>query len=204
MKRTLFVITAASATGKTSCIKRLCALDKRLVQSVSHSTRSMRPGEKNGVDKYFVSDEDFDALLAEKQLVEHTSIFGHRCGHTKASIEQISDAGNDILMVLNYQGLRMIKAQYPNTVSIFLLPPNLEAISDRIYQRPEAEGEDVRARIGSAITEMQDYAHYDYLVFNDQIEDAVKDIHTIVMAERLRTRQQSVRYAETIERLIGK
>lgn len=203
MNQTLFVLTAASATGKTSCIKKLCALDKRLVQTISHSTRPKRPDEIDGVDKYFISEEAFSLLIEQQKMAEHTTIFGHQCGHTKASIEQIAESGNDMIMVLNYAGLCMMKKQYPNTVSIFLLPPHVDAIKERIHYRPEAVGVDVKARIDSARSEMLDYKYYDYLVFNDQIDNAVADLKAIVTAERLKTSRQSVHCEKTIRHLLG-
>ena len=202
MKQLIFVITAASATGKTSCVKLLCVKDKHLVQSISYSTRPKRPGEVDGIDKFFITNQAFDALQADQQLVEQTKIFGHRCGHTKASLEKQADDGKDILMILDYQGLQQIKSVYPNTVSIFILPPSTQAISDRIYQRPEADGVDIESRIRSAKSEMKDYSHYDYLVFNDKIDNAVADMQAIISAERLKTRQQAVRYQEEIRQLI--
>tara|TARA_B100001989_G_C24505867_1_gene447501 strand:- start:175 stop:789 length:615 start_codon:yes stop_codon:yes gene_type:complete len=202
MNQILFVLTAASATGKTSCIKKLCDMDEHLVQTISHSTRPKRPDEVDGVDKYFVSEEAFNRLLEQQQMVEYTTIFGHQCGHTKTSLEQIANNGNDIIMVLNYAGLCMIKKQYPNTVSIFLLPPSVDALKERIHDRPEAVGVDIKARIDNARSEMLDYKHYDYIVFNDKIDKAVADLKAIVAAERLRNSRQCARHEKTISLLM--
>ena len=197
----IFVITAASATGKTSCAKQACAKGKNLVLSISHSTRPMRPGEKDGVDKYFIQDSEFEAMDKSGDFVEQTRIFGHRCGHTKAKLHELAGQDNDLIMILDYQGMLQIKQQYENTVSIFLLPPDTQAIAERIDKRPEADGVDIDARIRSAKREMQDYKHYDYTVINDVLEDAVSDILTIVKAERLKTAQQQHREKECIDGL---
>ena len=197
----IFVLTAASATGKTSCAKLACAQDPCLVQSVSYSTRPQRPGEVEGIDKYFISEAAFDALQASDEFVEQTRIFGHRCGHTQSVLTEIAAGEKDILMILDYQGLCQIKAKYPNTVSIFLLPPDSQAIIDRIQKRPEAKGVDIGARLESAKREMQDYTHYDYVVINDQLEQAVADLLAIVAAERLKTKRQVLRHAAVIKAL---
>ena len=197
----IFVLTAASATGKTSCAKMACAQLERLVLSISYSTRPPRPGEKDGVDKFFITPSAFQALDEEQAFIEQTEIFGHRCGHTREKIQQQMGSERDLLMILDYQGMCQIKAQYPNTVSIFLLPPSTEAIVERIHKRPEADGVDIQARVESARGEMQDYKHYDYTLFNDRLEDAVADLMTVVRAERLKTAQQQVRNQKSIELL---
>lgn len=201
MDKLIFVLTAASATGKTSCAKMACAQMDALKLSISHSTRPPRPGEQDGVDKYFITPERFTALDDQGQFIEQTKIFGHRCGHTRDKIEEQMGDQNDLLMILDYAGMCQIKRQFKNTVGIFLLPPSTNAIIDRINKRPEAEGVDIDARLSSARGEMQDYIHYDYTVFNDRIEHAVADLTAIVRAERLKTMQQRVRNRKCIEQL---
>ncbi|MAV28678.1 MAG: guanylate kinase [Legionellales bacterium] len=197
----IFVLTAASATGKTSCAKLACAQIDALKLSISHSTRPPRPGEQDGVDKYFITPEQFSALDNQGQFIEQTKIFGHRCGHTREKIQVQMRDQSDLLMILDYAGMCQIKRQFDNTVSVFLLPPSTEAIVDRIHKRPEADGVDIDARLVSARCEMQDYIHYDYIVFNDHIDHAVADLLAIVRAERLKTTQQRVRNRKCIEQL---
>ena len=197
----IFVLTAASATGKTSCAKMACAQMSSLKLSISHSTRPPRPGEQDGVDKYFISPEQFEALDKQGQFIEKTRIFGHRCGHTLNKVEAQMGGHNDLLMILDYAGMQQIKQHFANTVSIFLLPPSTSAIIDRINKRPEAQGVDITVRLDSARDEMQDYIHYDYTVFNDQLDQAVADLLTIVRAERLKTKQQRARNHTSNEQL---
>lgn len=182
----IFVMTAASATGKTSCAKLACQHDPRLVLSISHSTRPKRPGEHDGVDKFYISREAFAAMDAQGEFVEQTEIFGHRCGHTKAALQALMEQGCDIIMILDYLGMRQIKKQYRHVTSIFLLPPSMQAIKERIDQRPEAQGVDIEPRVSSALQEMANYKHYDYAVINDDLEKAVQDLLVIVHAERMR------------------
>ena len=200
-KQLIFALTAASATGKTSCAKRLCAQMEQLVLSVSHSTRPKRPGEKDGVDKYFITLEAFEALDSQEAFVEQTKIFGHRCGHTYEKIEALMSKGNDLLMILDYEGMCQIKKKFPQTISIFLLPPSSDAIVERIHKRPEAAGVNINARLDSARDEMRDYVHYDYTVINDCQDDAVADLMSIVRAERLKTSQQQLRHKNCIDLL---
>ena len=197
----IFVLTAASATGKTSCAKLACERGEDLALSVSFSTRPIRPGEVDGVDKFFISDADFSEMRDNGEFVEDTEIFGYRCGHTEAKLEQVSQGKNDLIMILDYQGMQQIKRKFSNTISIFLLPPDEAAIHDRLGKRPGAKGENIKARLDSAKGEMRDYRHYDYTVINDKIDKAVDDILAIVSAERMRTWRQASRYRKIIKGL---
>ena len=194
----IFVMTAASATGKTSCAKLACQKDKQLVLSISHSTRPKRPGEREGVDKFYVSREAFADMDAQGEFVEQTEIFGHRCGHTKTALQDLMAKGCDVIMILDYQGMLQIKRQYRHVTSIFLLPPSIEAIKERIRQRPEAHGVDIEPRVESALQEMLDYKHYDYAVINDDLETAVQDLLTIVKAERMRVAHLQKSFLQSI------
>lgn len=197
----IFVLTAASATGKTTCAKLACERGEDLALSVSFSTRPIRPGEVDGVDKFFISDAEFSRMQDKREFVEETEIFGYRCGHTEAILDKISSGKNDLIMILDYRGMRKIKQKFLNVVSIFLLPPNEAAIQNRLDRRPGAKGEHIKARLESAKGEMRDYVHYDYTVINDKIDRAVDDILSIVHAERLRTRRQASRYHDVIREL---
>ena len=197
----IFVITAASATGKSSCAKLACARSENLVLSISYSTRPPRPGEKDGVDKVFISRDQFEAMDKRGEFIEQTEIFGHRCGHTQTRLEALSGQKNDLIMILDYQGMLQIKKRYPETVSIFLLPPSNEAITERIHKRPEAEGVNIDTRLKSAKEEMRDFIHYDYTVINDDLDQAVTDVIAIVQAERLRTTRQQQRQRECLQSL---
>lgn len=199
----IFILTAASATGKTSCAKQACERDDKLVLSISHSTRPMRPGEKEGVDKFFITEREFREIDAAEGFVEKTEIFGHHCGHTKEKLESVAGQDNDLIMILDYRGMLQVKSQFENTVSIFLLPPSMDAIRQRIHKRPEAEGVDIESRIRSAKQEMIDYCHYDYLLINDDLDCCVDQLLAIVRAERLKTKIQAGKEKNRLESLVG-
>ena len=198
----IFVLTAASATGKSSCAKEVCKKDKDLVLSISHSTRPMRPGEIEGVDKFFITEVEFSQMQEAGEFIESTEIFGHRCGHTKEKLKEVAGKSNDLIMILDYQGMCQVKAQFENTVSIFLLPPSMDAIYERIHKRPEASGVDIESRIISAKKEMLDYSHYDYVVINDDLNTCVDEMLTIVRAERLKTKIQSSKEKKRLNSLM--
>jgi len=192
MLGTLFIVASPSGGGKTSLIKALIQRVPDLVVSISHTTRAMRPGETEGRDYFFVEEDAFLRMIAEAQFVEHAHVFGQRYG---TSIEQIRtrlDAGTDVLLDIDWQGAAQIRARFKNQMSVFILPPSLDVLKQRLQSRGQDDAAVVEARMCAAKDEMQHYSEFDYLIVNDDFEHAVQQLETIVLSNRLKmVRQQN-------------
>ncbi len=179
----IFVISAPSGTGKTTICERLISSFSDLKMSVSHTTRNPRPGEENGVDYFFVDKTTFIQMIQNDDFVEWAEVYGNYYGTLKKMINEIYMSGNDILLDIDIQGAKNIKKIYKNSVLIFLLPPSLEELERRLLQRKE-ENEIIKKRINKALEEIEQYLNYDYLVINDNLDEATEKIKCIIQAER--------------------
>ncbi len=179
----IFVISAPSGTGKTTICERLISSFSDLKMSVSHTTRNPRPGEENGVDYFFVDKTTFIQMIQNDDFVEWAEVYGNYYGTSKKMINEIYMSGNDILLDIDIQGAKNIKKIYKNSVLIFLLPPSLEELERRLLQRKE-ENEIIKKRINKALEEIEQYLNYDYLVINDNLDEATEKIKCIIQAER--------------------
>lgn len=201
-KGILFVIAAASGTGKTTLAKALIKQDLNLKASISYTTRPKRDDEVEGKSYHFVDDEKFDALLAEGLFLEHAAVYNYRYATPKAYVESILNKGIDALLVLDWQGVQALKKAYQDVVSIFLLPPSVKALQDRLTQRSSHSGE----KEGRQETFYEDLHHCegcDYLVINDQFTKAVQELMAIIDAERLKTGRQSLKNTGLIKSLLA-
>lgn len=200
---TLYIISAPSGAGKTSLVKALLERSSNIEVSVSHTTRAMRPGEEDGIHYHFVSHEQFSALIAEGAFIEHAEVFGNRYGTTQAAIEKRLAQGVDVILEIDWQGARQVRERLSGTVSIFILPPSVTALQERLSGRGTDSEEIIATRMAEARSESSHYAEYDYLVINDQFDTALFELDAIVHARRLRLEPQARRNAEMIAELIG-
>jgi guanylate kinase len=183
----LFVLSAPSGTGKSSLCRRLIEEVPGLAFSVSYTTRHRRAGEENGKQYWFVDDERFDAMVAEDAFLEWAEVFGRRYGTGRAATAEALSGGRDLLLDIDVQGARQVRQDDADAVSVFLLPPDFATLEGRLRSRQsEAEGE-VARRLALAGLEAEEFAHYDYVVINDDLERATADLAAIVRAERCRT-----------------
>lgn len=202
-KGLLIVVAAPSGAGKTSLVEALLQADPALTVSVSHTTRSVRPGEQDGENYHFVSREAFDAMVAADSFVEHAEVFGNFYGTSKAAIAAPLAAGEDVVLEIDWQGARQVRASFPESVvSIFILPPSMEALKQRLTGRGQDQPAVIEARMAKAVAEMSHYGDFDYLVINDRFEDASRELQTVVAAERLRRERQQARHADLIRSLV--
>jgi guanylate kinase len=199
----LFVLSAPSGTGKSSLCRRLIEEVPGLAFSVSYTTRHRRAGEENGKQYWFVDDDRFDAMMAENAFLEWAEVFGHRYGTGWAATTEALRAGQDLLLDIDVQGARQVREGKEDTVSVFLLPPDFATLAARLRsRRSEPEGE-VARRLALAGREAREFADYDYLVINDDLERATADLAAIVRAERRRTgrcRAEAARILESFPR----
>jgi len=197
----LFVISAPSGAGKTSLIKALLAEDANLKLSISHTTRKPRPGEENGVDYYFVDEPVFLAMLGEAQFLESAYVHGARYGTSQSAVDEPLRAGYDLILEIDWQGAQQVRRLFPNAISIFVLPPSIETLEQRLNNRGQDSQETISRRVAAAREEMRHVGEFDYVTINNYFDVALQDIRAIIRAQRLVTASQLQRYATLIETL---
>ena len=199
----LFIVSAPSGAGKTSLLRELVPADERLVVSVSHTTRAMRPGERDGQHYHFVSIEHFEQLVGEGAFLEHAPVFDNYYGTSEAAVREPLAQGLDVVLEIDWQGARQVRRRFPAAVSIFIVPPNIEALRERLSGRGQDSAEIVERRMVDARSELSHFPEYDYLVINDDFATALAELRCVVTAERLREPRQSGRFTEALADMLG-
>jgi len=184
----LFIVSAPSGTGKTTLCERLVQVVPGLRMSRSYTSRHARAGERDGVDYNFVSREQFEQMVADKAFVEWADVFGNYYGTSAEDTDAALAAGEDVMLVIDVQGARQVRSRGIETVGIFVLPPSALILEQRLRGRSKDTEEQVRRRLEVARREVAEYAQYEYVVINDEVESAVDRLRAIVLAERARTR----------------
>ena len=182
----LFIVSAPSGTGKTTLVERLVQVVPRLRLSRSYTSRRARAGEHDGVDYNFISREQFEAMIAQQAFLEWADVFGNYYGTSLADTEQCLAAGEDVVLVIDVQGARQVRGRGIETVGVFVLPPSAEVLESRLRGRSKDSEEQMRRRLEVARTEVGEFAQYEYVVVNDDLDGAVNRMRAIVMAERAR------------------
>ncbi len=199
----LYVVSAPSGAGKTSLVRALVERVPGLSLSVSHTTRRPRPGEEDGVHYHFVDLETFDRMAAAGAFLEHAWVFGHRYGTSRAWVEGRLAEGVDVILEIDWQGARQVRAALPEAVGVFILPPSLEVLEQRLRGRGQDSEEVIRRRLAEAVEEMAHYGEYDYVVVNEVFEEALADLEAVVRARRLALDRQRRRLAPLLTALLG-
>ncbi len=212
---TLYIVSAPSGAGKSSLLQALLktALSQGgndggsvkasgLQLSISHTTRAKRPVEKNGKDYFFISEEEFCQMIDEGAFLEWANVFGHYYGTSRKAVEDKLSLGIDVFLDIDWQGGQNVRAEWAAARSIFILPPSKEALNCRLRSRAQDSEEVIAKRMAQAVTEMSHFAEYDYLIVNDQFEQALSDLKTIICAERLCLGRQKQRYDALIGKLL--
>lgn len=198
----LFIVAAPSGGGKTSLVRHLVASMDRIAVSISHTTRSMRPGETHGVDYFFIQTDVFQEMIHQQAFVEHARVFEHFYGTSYVQITERLQQGIDIILDIDWQGAQQIKRHFSAAVSIFIVPPSLSVLKARLIQRQQDDAQVIALRMRSAQDEMRHYAEFDYLIVNDDFSQAADDLLTIVKTERLRTVRQAVQQRKLLSFLL--
>jgi guanylate kinase len=183
----LFCIVAPSGAGKTTLVRALVNKVPGIQVSVSTTTRPMRPADIEAVDYYFVTKEEFEQKIAAERFLEHAEVFGHYYGTSRSWVEEHLAEGVDVILEIDWQGARDIKAIFPDALSIFILPPSVGALHARLVGRAQDTPEVISARLGQAVDDMMRHDSQDFVVINDDLEQALLDLEHIVYAARLRT-----------------
>jgi guanylate kinase len=182
----IFVLSAPSGTGKSTLAKRLVAETQGLIFSTSFTTRPPRPGEQHGREYFFVDNAAFDRMIAEDDLLEWVQVYANRYGTGKSWIQNQLAQGVDILLDIETEGAKRVKAMLPEAVMVFLLPPSAQELAQRLRGRGDTDEAQIALRMGHARHEMEQYAHYDHLIVNDDLERTYRHLEAVVLAERSR------------------
>ncbi len=200
---TLYIISAPSGAGKTSLVRKLLETLPQVEVSVSHTTRPLRPGERNGVDYYFVDPATFQALAQEEVFLEHAQVFDHCYGTSRYAVTERLRQGVDVILEIDWQGARQVKARGAHPCTIFILPPSRAILRRRLEQRGQDDAAVIERRMRAAIDEMSHYAEFDYIVVNDDFAQAVEAVRAIVLANRQRRERQLQQQPELLPALLS-
>lgn len=203
MEGILFIVSAPSGAGKTSLLRELVPTDPQLVMSVSHATRPMRDGEQDRVHYHFVSVAEFEALIEAGAFLEHAQVFDNFYGTSESAVKAQLASGQDVILEIDWQGARQVRQRFPLAVSIFIAPPSIAALRERLSGRGQDSEEVVQRRMADARSELSHFPEYDYLVINDDFDTALADLQAIFRAERLREPRQADAAARSLAKMLG-
>ena len=176
----LFIIAAPSGCGKTTLVEALLKNSEDLYLSVTHTTRKPRVGEVDGVNYHFISKTDFKKMIVNTEFVEHAEVFGNLYGSSREKIQENLNKNIDVILEIDWQGARQVKANMPNAISIFILPPSKKSLLERLKGRGQDDDETIKNRMSDAENQMKHYDEFDYLVINDIFDDALSNLKTII------------------------
>jgi guanylate kinase len=187
-KGQLFVITAPSGTGKNTIIEMVRKDLKDLGYSISHTTRAPRKGEINGVHYHFVGKNEFEKMIQAQEFVEWAVVYDQLYGTSLSSIRNAQVSGKDVLLDLDIQGARQIKKHFPDSVSIFIIPPSLQTLRERLQKRSSNDGTDIGLRMTEAVEEIRECRNFDFLIVNDDLRQATAEVEAVITAVRAQTK----------------
>jgi len=184
----LFVVSAPSGAGKTSLCRAITNSLEQLTHSISYATRKPRPGEIDGRDYNFVSQERFQEMIKAGDFAEWAEVHSNLYGTSRRVLDEMITKGIDVILDIDTQGAKQIKSKYDAAVFIFIMPPSLEILEERLRNRRSDDEKEIRKRMGRAHEEIKDYAMYDYIIVNRDFDRALTELRSVVVAERCRTR----------------
>jgi guanylate kinase len=200
---TLYIVSAPSGAGKTSLIKALLEAQTQIRVSVSHTTRTMRPGEIDGVNYHFTERQAFLEMLEQDAFLEHAEVFGNLYGTSQRWLEDTLKQGYDLILEIDWQGAQQVRRLMPQAKSIFILPPSQVALRQRLTNRGQDSESIIDERMREAVSEMSHYVEYDYLVINDDFNSALDDLKAVFRANQLLQTPQQQRFSELLCQLLA-
>ncbi len=200
---TLYIISAPSGAGKTTLVQRLLQSLDDVAVSVSHTTRAQREGEVDGVDYHFVDEARFNEMVENDEFLESARVFGNCYGTSRQSIQQPLQQGTDVVLEIDWQGARQIRRLMSGCNSIFILPPSVEALRQRLTGRGQDSDEVIEKRMREAVSEMSHYAEFDYIVINNDLDTATRDLMSIFLCHRQRLDCQRKKHADLLAALLS-
>jgi len=200
---TLFIVSAPSGAGKTSLVRELIESLDGIQVSVSHTTRSRREGEVDGVNYHFISVPEFEAKIADSDFFEYAKVFDNYYGTSRQAVQSLLDAGQDVILEIDWQGAQQVRQQLSSAVSIFILPPSRSELERRLASRGTDEHAIIARRMRDAVSEMSHYDEYDYLVINDDFTTALQELQSLVISRRLTRAAMQKRHAPLLDALLS-
>ncbi len=201
MSGNLFIVSAPSGQVKTSLVNSLLSSNKEIALSVSYTSRAPRPGETDGKDYHFVSRETFQKMSGHGDFLESAEVYGNLYGTSQSWIAAETASGRDILLEIDWQGAAQVRSKFPGCISIFILPPSLQALEDRLNGRKQDSAEVIARRIASAKEDVTHVAEFDYVIINDKLDVALQQLNAVVVAAGLRRDRQLARQQNLIHQL---
>lgn len=195
----MFIISSPSGGGKGTLIREVLRTVPNIGYSVSFTTRAIREGEVNGRDYFFVNQAEFERLVEHGDFLEYANVHGNLYGTSRAQIARETAAGRDIILEIDVQGANSVRSLLPQAVSIFILPPSFEVLSERLTRRQTESVTDLVVRLSNARTEVSHYKEFDYIIVNDEVTKATIDLQSIIYAERLKRERQELCVANIIK-----
>ena len=200
---TLYIISAPSGAGKTSLVKALLESTPNICVSISYTTRPQRQGEVDGHDYNFVTQDEFQVMLEQGAFIEHAAVFNNFYGTSETWVKERLAVGIDVILEIDWQGAAQVRRLVPEAVGIFILPPSRTVLHQRLVQRGQDSDEIIARRTAEAVNEMSHYSEFDYLVINDDFNEALTKLRAIVLAQRSRIDKQQQTYQELIRELLA-
>lgn len=201
MSGNLFIVSAPSGAGKTSLVKALLDISPQIDLSVSYTTRQARPGEEHGKDYHFVSREDFLAMLARGEFLESAEVYGNLYGTSQTWISSQMHKGRDILLEIDWQGAAQVRRLFPECISIFILPPSIRELEHRLRGRGKDNEEVIARRMAAVREDVAHVAEFDYVIINDNLNEALRELNAVTLSTRVRRDRQLVRHQGLINQL---
>jgi len=200
---TLYIVSAPSGAGKTSLVKALLETVSDIRVSISHTTRSMRPGEKDGINYHFVDEATFTTMLNNDAFLEHAKVFNNYYGTAQTWVDEILAKGEDVVLEIDWQGAEQVRRLQPDCVSIFILPPSPKALEQRLNNRGQDDQAVIDHRLAEAQEEMSHFVEADYLVINDDFDTALSELRAIVISQRLKLLNQQQKNHQLLKDLLS-
>ena len=200
---TLFTVSAPSGAGKTSLVSALVKSNPEVCVSVSHTTRAMRPGEVNGVNYHFIDHATFEQMLDQGAFLEHARVFSNFYGTSQQWVMDTLAQGVDVILEIDWQGAQQVRKLIPETVSLFILPPSLACLRQRLTGRGQDDQSVIDARMNEAINEISHYPEADYLIINDDFTTALAQLQALITSQHLRLSRQVERHQQLLADLLA-
>lgn len=197
----LFIVSAPSGAGKTSLVQALLNINPEIGLSISYTTRKPRPGERDGKDYHFVSREVFLEMMARGEFLESAEVYGNLYGTSQTWISKEIDKGHDILLEIDWQGAAQVRHLFPECVSVFILPPSMQALEQRLKGRGKDNDEVIATRMAAVREDVAHVAEFDYVIINDNLNEALRELNGVVLCHRVRRDRQLTRHQALINQL---
>ena len=201
MPGNLFIVSAPSGTGKTSLVQALLNINPEIDLSVSYTTRDPRPGERDGRDYHFVNRSAFLAMMERGEFMESAEVYGNLYGTSQTWISHEMARGRDILLEIDWQGAAQVRKMFPECISIFILPPSAEALEERLKGRGKDNEATIAKRMAAVRDDVAHIAEFDYVIINDNLNEALRELNAVVLSARLHSAKQLSRHQALINRL---